>query len=139
MNHAKNYQTKQKNTIKDFLLENKNQHFSADQILLHLNERHTPVSKATLYRTLDQLVETKEVIKCNVDGVLNYYQYLDCEQNQCAHIHFKCEVCGQVLHIHIPMIEQLDQMMQEDYHISIDTTKTVLYGICASCQKGKLI
>ena len=139
MNHAKSYQTKQKNTIKDFLLENKNQHFSADQILFHLNERQTPVSKATLYRTLDQLVETKEVIKCNVDGGLNYYQYLDCEHNQCAHIHFKCEVCGQVLHIHTSIIEQLDQTMQEDYHISIDTTKTVLYGICASCQKVKII
>lgn len=60
MNNQKNYHTKQKNYIQDLFIHHPDLHFTAEQILKTLEESQTPVSKATLYRTLDQMVDAKK-------------------------------------------------------------------------------
>lgn len=135
MNNQKSYQTKQKNVIKDLLIKEEDKHFTAEQILTILEEQDTPVSKATLYRTLEQLVENREVIKYNFDGTSSCYQYLNCEHNKGRHLHLKCEECGKIIHID-DVTESLDLELEKKYGIAIDLSKTILYGICDNCKGG---
>lgn len=135
MNNQKSYQTKQKNVIKDLLIKEGDKHFTAEQILTILEEQDTPVSKATLYRTLEQLVENHEVVKYNFDGTSSCYQYLNCEHNSGRHFHFKCEECGKILHIDNET-EAFDLELEKRYGIAIDLSKTILYGICDNCKGG---
>ncbi len=133
MNNQKNYQTKQKNYIQDLFMDHPNLHFTAEQILKTLEDNHTPVSKATLYRTLDQMVDTKKIVKYNVDGTSACYQYLTCSNEDILHIHFKCEKCGKILHIYEEKIQKYSNELEEKYGIAIDLSKTILYGICDTC------
>ena len=65
----KGYNTKQKTIIIDMLKNNKNRHLTADEMLRILDDMHSPVGKATLYRFLDVLVSTGDLRKyINVDG-----------------------------------------------------------------------
>lgn len=135
MNNQKSYQTKQKNLIKDLLMKEENKHFTAEQVLKILEEQGTPVSKATLYRTLDQLVENHEVMKWNFDGSSSCYQYLNCEHYRNKHLHFKCEECGRIMHIDYEK-KSLNSEFEKKYGIAIDISKTILYGICDNCKGG---
>ena len=72
-----------------------------------LEKNNTPVSKATLYRTLEQMLDNHELIKYNIDGSPACYQYVECSKNP-DHIHFKCEMCGKIIHIDNPEISSLD-------------------------------
>lgn len=133
MNNCKNYQTKQKNVIHELLSTRKSEHLTAEQMLLTLEKNNTPVSKATLYRTLEQMVDNHELIKYSIDGSPSCYQYVECSINH-EHVHFKCEICGRLIHIENPKIASLDTELEKIYGIKINTKKTVLYGKCDECR-----
>lgn len=133
MNNQKSYCTKQKNYIQDLFMHHPDLHFTAEQILKTLEEGQTPVSKATLYRTLDQMVDAKKIVKYNLDGASACYQYLTCSNEEIPHIHFKCEKCGKIIHMNEEKIQKYNDELEKKYGIAIDLSKTVLYGICDTC------
>ena len=79
MNNLKNYHTKQKSQIRDIFINNPNDNFTADNLMLLLTKNNTPVSKATLYRTLDFMFDNGEIIKYNIDKNSSCYQYKTCD------------------------------------------------------------
>lgn len=136
MNNCKSYQTKQKNIIKELFAKYPNNSFTAEQILTKLNLDNTPVSKATLYRTLDSMIACGEIIKYNIDGSSSQYQ--NASNNSLNYIHFKCQSCGEVIKIENELAKTVDSKLEKKYGIEIDTNKTVLYGKCSNCQRGIL-
>lgn len=128
------YQTKQKNLINNLLSSHSESHYTVEQIINILEEQDTPVSKSTLYRILEQMLENNEVLKYNIDGV-SYYQYIFCDKrNSC--VHFKCKTCGKVLHIDNKAVNTFDNRLSKEYGIELDSKKTVLYGLCKNCKES---
>ena len=105
MNSAKIYNTKQKNSIKDLFINNPNEYFTAEELLSILVCDKKLVSKATLYRTLDLMISSGEIIKYNVENNKSCYQYSNCDDN--SHIHFRCQSCGKILHIKNPLVDTI--------------------------------
>ena len=136
MNSAKIYNTKQKNSIKDIFLNNPNEYFTAEQLLSILVCDKKLVSKATLYRTLDTMISSGELIKYNVDSNVSCYQYSNCNENN--HIHFRCQTCGKILHIQNPLVDTITSKIGDEYGLKIDNKKTMLYGYCKECEGGKI-
>lgn len=137
MNNVKNYQTKQKLAIKDIFINNPLSRFTAEEIMLELQKLSKQVSKATLYRTLDNLVTSGEVIKDNIDGNLSCYQLKTCKCDSIDQIHFRCEKCGIILHINTPTLKKMDNKIKEQYGVLINNTRTMLYGTCKKCLGGQ--
>lgn len=134
MNNLKSYQTKQKNIIKELFINNPDKHFTVEQILLEINNGVTSVSKATLYRALDNLVSLGEVIKFNLDGMCSCYLYNNKEHSE--QIHLKCEECGNVFHIDSKVVKGIDSKLMKECGFLIDNKRTMLYGVCDSCRGG---
>ena len=105
----------------------------------HLQDNETPVGTATVYRTLEQLVEEGIVRKYVLDGKSSAcYQFLSGEPHACTeHFHLKCTQCGQLFHVSCDYLNQLGEHLLEHHGFVIDHTKTVLYGLCAACAKKK--
>ena len=105
----------------------------------HLQDNETPVGTATVYRTLEQLVEEGIVRKYVLDGKSSAcYQFLSGEPHACTeHFHLKCTQCGQLFHVSCDYLNQLGEHLLEHHGFVIDHTKTVLYGLCAACSKKK--
>lgn len=136
MNNAKNYQTKQKIAINDIFINNPKIRFTAEEIMSILEREAKKVSKATLYRTLDNLVTSGQIIKDALDGNISCYQLKTCKCASNDQIHFRCEECGKILHIENTSIKKVDNKIEEQYGVTISNTKMMVYGVCKDCIGG---
>lgn len=136
MNQARNYQTKQKMIIHNFLKEHSNDHMTAEFILSALKDENNPVSKATLYRFLDCMIASGEVRKYNIDNVTSSYQYVG-ESNNQSNYNLLCRTCGKVYHVNNDEINKLNNQIEKNSGFKIDQSKTIFYGICKECQANE--
>ena len=132
MNSTRVYHTKQKDIILDLLQKNHENHMTAEQMLSTLKEAQTPVSKATLYRFLDLMVEHGEVKRFNIDNSPSCYQYIGQHEDECSY-HLKCNSCGKVIHVEDNSFNRINNKIEKNCDFKIDKDKTVFYGICGSC------
>lgn len=131
------YKTKQREYILAFLQNSAGRHITVAELVRHLQDNETPVGTATVYRTLEQLVEEGIVRKYVLDGKSSAcYQFLSGEPHACTeHFHLKCTQCGQLFHVSCDYLNQLGEHLLEHHGFVIDHTKTVLYGLCAACSR----
>lgn len=131
------YKTKQREYILAFLQNSGGSHITVAELVRHLQDNATPVGTATVYRTLEQLVEEGIVRKYVLDGKSSAcYQFLSGEPHACQeHFHLKCTDCGRLFHVSCDYLSQLGEHLLEHHGFVIDHTKTVLYGLCADCAK----
>lgn len=126
------YSTRQRDAILSFLKEN-NAHVGASDISTHLKEQGFSVSLATIYRTLDKLVQ-EGVVRKMVIGERGgaCYQYVggtECNE----HFHLKCIKCGKLIHLSCEFLESMESHILNDHGFTVSSGKTVIYGTCASC------
>lgn len=129
--------TKQKALIFNCLRENGESHLRAEDIIDMLKARGTPVAKSTVYRYLSQLEEGGEVRKYLLaEGAPSCYQFIG-ESGPCLeHYHLMCQACGRILHFEDAELQRIFDGMREKAGFYIDGSRTVFYGLCASCFDG---
>jgi len=134
VNQVKNYNTKQKQSILDLLIENASCHMTAEEILLKLKEKSTPVSKATLYRYLDLLIAAGAVKRYSSGQNKGCFQYVEgnCSDNV---YHLLCSKCGKLIHIDNLDLTTINNKIKKDFDFLVDDSKIVFYGKCRECAK----
>ncbi|MBZ4650144.1 Fur family transcriptional regulator [Thermosipho sp. (in: thermotogales)] len=123
--------TPQRELVLKVFIDNESKHLGAEDVYrLLFSNKHT-VSKATVYRTIDLLVEFGLLRKIDFgDGIYRY----ELAKKEKMHHHFICKICGKIYEIeekHLEIIkkELLSQGFQfEDFDFKI-------YGICPKCSK----
>ena len=93
------------------------------------HEYKFPVSRATLYNTINLFMELRLVIRHRFQGTTKYEA---CYDNN-SHCHQMCTVCGKVTEVHSPEITQAIS----DLHLKRfrkDGFTLYIYGICSTCQ-----
>ncbi len=130
------YQTKQRAYILTILRRQAGAHMTVAALVRALQDSQTPVGTATVYRTLEQLVEEGCVRKYILDGKRGAcYQYVESSEHTCQeHFHLKCTICGELFHVSCTYLNQIGSHLLEHHGFAIDHTKTVLYGCCARCR-----
>ena len=105
-------------------------HFTIDELGERLAEEYKfPVSRATLYNTLNLFMELRLVIRHRFQGTTKYEScYAD--NNHCHQI---CTVCGKVSEVHAPEVANaIDEMRLKRFRK--DGFSLYIYGICSTCQ-----
>ena len=136
MNSTISYRTKQKDQIMECLIQNKERHITADEILEGLNQQNMRVGKATIYRHLDRLVSQGTIRKYFVDDGKSssyQYQYVGSGETCSHHYHLKCLDCGRLIHLDCKYLGGMDSHIKDRHDFHVDHIKTVLYGQCGSC------
>ena len=109
---------------------NINGHFTLEELNEKLvKELNFPVSRATLYNTLNLFMELRLVIRHRFQGTTKYEA---CYDND-SHCHQICTMCGKVTEIKSPEII----MAVENMHLKRfrkDGFTLYVYGVCSSCQ-----
>ena len=124
--------TKQRKILTDYLALHPDESISAGQIALALSDK---ISKSAVYRNLSDM-EAEGKVRRVVGGSSRevVYQYVDghgCE----GCLHLSCTRCGKTLHMKKQIADRLVDSVAENDNFSIDKGETVIYGICAACQK----
>lgn len=138
MKRDSGYNTKQKEKLLDYLINNKDKHTNVQTISAFMAEEGTPLGTATIYRRLDKLVEQGIVRKYVIDGKTGAcYQYIDGEVDCHQHFHLKCVRCERLIHIDCNHLTGISRHIYEHHGFQVDSSKTVFYGICAKCAEAK--
>jgi len=135
MLHTSSYKlTPQREATVRVLLENEEDHLSAEDVYLLVKEKSPEIGLATVYRTLELLTELKVVDKINFgDGVSRY----DLRKEGAAHFHHHlvCIECGSVEEIQEDLLDDVEVIVEEKWHFIVKDHRLTFHGICKNCQK----
>lgn len=111
---------------------NRTDHFDAEALYIHMKTRNYRVSRATVYNTLELLVNCDLVKKHQFGKNLAQYEK---SYGYKQHDHVICAHCAKVVEFCDPRIQQIKTMVGELLNFEITHHALNLYGICGSCQK----
>ena len=107
-----------------------NGHFTLEELNDRLaQELKFPVSRATLYNTLNLFLELRLVIRHRFQGTTKYEA---CYDNN-SHCHQICTMCGRVTEVKSPEIIMAVENMQLK-RFRKDGFTLYVYGVCSTCQ-----
>lgn len=129
------YKTKQREEILSFFRQHPGQHITAQELCAALDG----VSKATVYRALDRLVQEGLLRRYTLEGgQAACYQFSGSHSHCQEHYHIRCTQCGRLFHVQSPAMNRVAGELKEQEGFILDSSMTVLYGICRECsQKDK--
>ena len=129
------YNTAARSRILGFLKENKDRTVNANDILNCLNNQGNDVNITTIYRYLDKLTESGEVMKYIAEnGTRAVFQYVGERQHCEEHLHLQCVRCGAILHLDCDFMEEISEHVLKDHGFQIQCKNSIIYGICSDCQ-----
>ena len=124
------YNTQKNREIIEFLKENKDRAFCAEEISRALNSDQK--GKSTVYRQLKKLVENGNVKRlADAETRRVTYQYLDKVSCSC-HLHLKCVVCGKLIHMSDSISASLKSILLSCENFTLDQS-SLLLGKCSDC------
>lgn len=136
------YQTEQKKLLIAYMEAHKNEQFSAEELSEILagspgKDGKAP-GKSTVYRLVSGLADEGVLRRFPKEGGRGWlYQFH--QRNGCSGIlHLKCRECGLLQHLDSQTSSMLLKQIRRDLGFAVDQDTSILYGLCASCEKKSL-
>jgi Fur family ferric uptake transcriptional regulator len=108
-------------------------HCSAEEIAQAVAARGTTVGTATVYRTIDTLLESGLVVERDFgEGFRRFEPARDIPH----HEHLVCTQCGRVEEFRDERLERMTTIVAESRGFARQRHRLVIHGICGSCQRG---
>ena len=102
-------------------------HLDADELYLRLKQKGNRVSRATVYNTLELLMECELIVRhqfgksqAKYERAYSYWQ----------HDHLICLDCNELLEFCDPRLQSIQEMIAEIYQFEIKHHSLNLYGHC---------
>lgn len=133
------YRTKQQDELLAYLRSRPHVQVTVNDIVQHFSSCSISVGTATIYRHLEQMVSDGTVKKYFVDGISGAcFEYVG-ESAQAGEpsFHLKCEQCGKLVQFRCTELAQMQQHLLKHHGFSINSPKTVFYGLCSQCTHRK--
>lgn len=105
----------------------RNDHFDAEALYIHMKNQNYRVSRATVYNTLELLVNCDLVMKHQFGKNLAQYEKA---YGYKQHDHLICQDCGDVIEFCDPRIQQIKNMMGDLLKFEVTGHSLNLYGSC---------
>lgn len=107
-------------------------HFEIESLYDLMKNKNCRVCRATLYNTIDLLLDCKLVIKHQFGRNIALYERA---YNNRHHEHLICQKCGKVEEFSDAHISEVVKQMEEKYQFTAYHHLLYVYGICKSCRK----
>ncbi|GAF39115.1 hypothetical protein FC83_GL002438 [Agrilactobacillus composti DSM 18527 = JCM 14202] len=123
--------TPQRAALVDVLVRHQDQHLTAEKIFMLTKEVSRDIGLATVYRTLEILMNIQVLKKnaINTDGIVRY------ELIHSRGIQLICKNCGRVIDVDQNFMQRLTSMIAAEYHFQSnhDFNATNIEGLCSEC------
>ena len=124
-----NNYSKQREAILDVMKENRT-HPTAEEIYKLVLEKEPQISKSTVYRNINILVDLEKIRKLNMTVGPDRYDYLYKE-----HSHAICEKCGKIFDFYYDIDkDKISNELLKQIEKNIDINSIIIYGICEDCK-----
>lgn len=127
-----NNYSKQRDIILE-TLQSMHTHPTAEELYNTVHEKHPKISKSTVYRNINILVEDGVIRKIKMKSGADKFDYI-CKE----HYHAICEKCGSVFDFMYDFKkDELNKTIQSQTGIVTNSNSITIYGICDKCKKVK--
>lgn len=122
--------TAQRLAIADVLLTSE-RHLSAEEVAQEVSARGRAVGTATVYRTIDTLLESGLVVERDFgEGFRRFEPARDVPH----HEHLVCAQCGRVEEFRDERLERMTTIVAESRGFMRQRHRLVIHGVCKDCQ-----
>ncbi len=102
-------------------------HFDAETLYVNMKDNHYRVSRATIYNTLELLLNSDLITKHQFGKNLTQYEK---SFGSRQHDHLICVNCGRVTEFCEPRIQEIKDNISEFFSFVVSDHSLVLYGKC---------
>jgi Fur family ferric uptake transcriptional regulator len=125
--------TQQREAVAEVVFSS-SEHLSVDDIEQELRRSGQRIGKATIYRTLDLLVESHLAEEHDFgEGFKRYEHRLS---RQPVHEHLICMECGAVTEFRSRELENVESRVAAEYGFRPSRHRLEIYGLCKHCQEA---
>lgn len=110
-------------------LERNGGHMTAEEIMQWASRRYPALNLATVYRTLDLLVEIGMVAQTDIGGGAAAFEVI----GESPHHHLACERCGGVIEMDEQLLEGLRDEALRVYGFHARPRHLAIIGLCRGC------
>ena len=105
---------------------------TAQELYEDLRPRHPSLGRATVFRSLDALVEIGLARRFERAG--HVYAYASCSPEH--HHHLLCSRCNRATEIDEVLVAPLLHTLDEHYGFIVEHESLDFYGVCADCRRA---
>lgn len=128
--------TPQRQAVMEILVSNTGEHLNAEEIFQAAREKFPDLGLATVYRTLELLVELGIVHKLHFNEDCNRYEY-NPDGDKHSHHHLICLKCGEITEFDEDLLDELERKIAQQNNFTITDHSLRFYGYCAKCSHTK--
>ena len=137
MARSDGYNTKTRQLILDYLINNRQHAVSASNILEHLEEQGASPNPTTVYRYLDKLAGEQRIMKYVADkGEKAVFQYVDEGRHCREHLHLKCVQCGRIYHLDCHFMDEVRAHLMQSMAL-LCSARAAFCMVCAATAPKK--
>lgn len=112
----------------------RHEHFNADELCeLLARSSSSKVSRPTVYRTLEQLVDAGLLRQMDLAGRRVYEHDYGYPQ----HDHLYCEKCEKLIEFHSDEVREIRDAVARQNQFRATGHRLIIHGVCADCSKTK--
>ncbi|HZK43697.1 MAG TPA: Fur family transcriptional regulator [Syntrophomonadaceae bacterium] len=124
--------TPQRSTILEVMINNQDEHLSAEEVFIEAKEAMPNIGIATVYRTLDKLTNLGVLYKTMFESDKYRYELSGADEDH-QHHHIICIGCNSIIEIEEDFLHTLEAELEaKGYKIIGHELK--FYGYCPKCQ-----
>lgn len=122
--------TQQRRILIDFVFK-RHDHFDAEELILNLAQvpEGRKVSRPTVYRTLNELVDSGLLRRMNLRGRAIYEHDYGYPQ----HDHLHCTMCDKLIEFQSKELSDLRRAVAAEYDFRDTGHRLIISGICSNC------
>ena len=132
--HFKDYRlTPQRRLVLELFWEHKDKHLSAEEVHRLLQDKEKQVGLATVYRTLDLLVELGLLHKHHFGDGRSRYESVQ-KTTEHHHHHLLCMNCQEILEVKEDLLHHLEKRIAEEHDFKVIDHQLQFFGYCSRCR-----
>lgn len=109
-------------------------HFGADDLFIIMKNKKSRVSRATVYNTLELLVQCELISKRNFGDNITRFESKFKRQ---SHDHLICMDCGRIVEFSNPDLEKIPQKLANDLDFNLESYSFNIFARCKNIKKCK--
>lgn len=128
--------TSQRLMVLNILSAHGDEHLPVEEIYDLAKEESPEIGLATIYRTVQVLLELHVIEKVTFDDGFARYE-LNGEETGSGHRHHHaiCTQCGKVYSLETDLLDTLEKQVFESLGFEVTDHEVKLYGLCSACRR----